>query len=282
MVKLILLATISTVTLADEVLSPAVVNISQRFPQNKKILQECLYQHPSKNKSLGCTDAYQYMIALCKASHEDDASKKYKNIAATYFNQACKLFDRSENQTARFFELDEKGCIYGYETIPDRIITLNKNKELLDEQFIYTYEKNSCKSFRTYVNLCAYVDGDLKEVFPKDYQKLPKLDFQAAQVCSPGKFGANGIYTLNLDLSFLMTNPNNKIFETLISNYRSRMPSSQGNKLLVCDQIRSSYNNLGCAQYENVKDGDPLYISQDEMQKKRLKANETAAQGTGR
>lgn len=279
MMKLIQLLIISVMSFANEPLSPVVAKLKEEFPVNKKILQECINKRSSENKSFGCVDSYKYVNEVCNVMREENFKKRYKKYPRKYFEEACALSSKSEDYVLQFFDLDEKGCIAGYETERDRLLTLNKSKNLLEDDFVYKYEKKTCKAFRAYVNLCTYVDGDLKTLLPTDYSNLPKIDYNSdiKSICSVKNPASDALYTINHDIKLYAHSPKVKPYDQLIMDYRSRMPASEPGKErknIVCVEVRNSYDNLGCSRYEKSTEGDPLYFTADEMYQKRIKENE--------
>ncbi|MBY0555385.1 hypothetical protein K2P97_12705 [bacterium] len=254
-------------------------NLKQEFPANKKIIQECINKHPSANKSFGCVDSYKYVNAVCNVMREENFKVRYKKFPRKYFQEACALSSKSEDYVLQFFDLDEKGCIKGYETERDRLLTLNKSKNLLEDDFVYKYEKKTCKAFRAYVNLCTYVDGDLKTLFPTDYSNLPKIDYNSdiKSICSVKNPDKDALYKINHDIKYYASSPNVKPYDKVIMEYRSRIPASvpgKDRKNRVCVVVRNSYDNLGCSRYEKSSEGDPIYFTAEEMRLKRIEENE--------
>lgn len=274
--QLIQLLIISSLSFANEPLAPVVNNIKQVFPENKKVLEGCINMRPSANTSLGCVDSFKYASEVCSVMREPDFKKKYSHIPRKYFYDACGLYAKSENYLADFFALDAKACVNGFETVSDRIVTLHKNKSLLEDHFVFMYEKTSCKDFRTYVNLCTYVDGHLKSTLPKNNQHLPKIDYNldVNSVCKNKKSGNDALHMLNSDIKFLATGPGEKVYEKLILDYRSRTPANQKKPLNpACEEVRTAYSNLGCERYEEFKDGEAIFFTSEEMREKRIEEN---------
>ncbi len=268
---------------AADSLPPILENVEQRFTENKQIHLACMRGDPSTKKNLGCVDSFKYLNSVCSITKEENYRSRYKRNIRRYVSEACNLYNSSDNKLSYFFELDEKSCVSGYETISDRLISLEKNKQFFDENFSYLYEKRSCKDFRTYVNLCVYVDGQLKNTLPKDYTKLPKVNLakKPDQVCRSTDVYAGGLNTVNVDMASLAIRPSSNVYDKLITNYRSRMPAGSEATSPTCDEVRNSYNNFGCSRYETIADGDPIYYTEEEFRAIRIREKQLSSSSRG-
>ncbi|MGZ3726757.1 MAG: hypothetical protein ACXWQQ_13200 [Pseudobdellovibrio sp.] len=271
-------------TYADQPLSSLMENVDQRYAEAEKTVLTCSKGEPSQNKTQGCVESFKYISGLCSVLKEDNFSKKYKKSQRKHVYEACDLYAKIENSKwAQFIELDSKSCVSGYESIPDRIASVQKNKDFFDENFFSDYEKHSCKEFRTYVNLCVYIDGDLKDTLPKDYTKLPKIDYQKGSVaCKSSDSNAGGLNAVNSDIASLSGSPESKnVYEKLILDYRARKPASQGASVGPCNEVRNGYANLGCARFETVSDEDPIYYNEDDFRKLRIQKKQAGERNGG-
>jgi hypothetical protein len=258
---------------AQEYKPALILEMPQKFEGYKKIIEGCLSGEKSTDKSFGCMDAFAYMTKICNFTREDDYKTKYKREQRKYFTRACEVLVRTDNQLTGFVFLDERACVKGYETPRDRLSNISKFKNVIDDNFLSAYEKKSCKDLRTYVNLCVYVDGNLNNVMPKDYEKLPRIDFaqKSDEICLPESPQQDGLYLISEAIRKLAVNAENDIFEHYIKESRSRLPASLGARSMECDKVRNSYLNLQCTRYDNSNDEDPFYYTQEEYRAKRMK-----------
>lgn len=261
---------------------PSIVkDTAKRLPANRRVIYECLVGRPSPDKSISCVDAYQYVNDYCAITREPwfklpSMQNRTLRLGMTNpFDEVCRLAGMVEGQADEFFDLDTKGCFPGHATAQDRLVSMRKYIKLFEEDYSAQYLKNSCHEYRSYVNLCAYVDGDLRTAMPKRFEFLPPLDFsrEAASLCRPDeRTGGTGIYRMTHDLARLAQNPQNKAYETLIAAYRrARGPASQNE---ICEQVRTGYMNVGCERYEPLQAGDPVLFSNEEFRQRRIQQND--------
>lgn len=276
MTKLILLLFAGSVCYAQKNYAPVVETLKTEFSRHKDTLDNCVNGRASTDKALGCLDAYKYIDNVCKVKLEYDFKKKYKKIRQEYFDVACAYHEKSENQLLRFFSMDSRACIKGYESIRDQILTIARNEEYFDEEFRHYSKKSSCKEMKRYVNLCSYVDGELRELLPESYQQLPELDFvTAVSTCNPPNENSDGLYSLSNDLLSLVKSPEEQVYEKLILNYRARLPAGKFSKNKTCTKVRTTYKNFSCSQFEDVREGEPIILSAEENREKRKRANDS-------
>ncbi len=256
--------------------------LDQEFAEHKKIIEPCLEGTPTANKKLGCTESLNFFVALCEKKSATSFRKIYLQRQQKYISQACEYTYQAEGRVTKLFDLDEKACVPGYATIKERIESLYKNKDLLDETAFYLYEKKSCKEYRNYVNLCIYIDGELKAYVPRDMSLLPKVNL--AQNTNQRCFSKeDGLSNLTKDVLSEGESARDNAFQKTILASRSRMPASKGATSKDCDQVRRSYIYFGCNRFEGLKDEDPIFISNEEMQKRRQESprNSNGASGSG-
>lgn len=240
----------------------------QEFAAHKNIMDQCMEGTASSDKKQGCIDNLNYFTSFCQKKDIVRFRKKFLQRQQDYFSQACEYTYKAEGQISKLFDLDEKACIPGYVTIKERLESLYKNKELLDDTAFYLYEKKSCKQYRNYVNLCVYIDGDLKAYEPRDMSLLPKVN--VAQAANPGCYSSeDGLTMLTKDVSLEGESAKDSAFHQTILASRSRMPASKGATSKDCDQVRRSYIYFGCSKFEGIKDEDPIFISIEEMKQRR-------------
>lgn len=252
------------------------------------IMRECLSTVPSPDDNLGCVDSLRLLYDHC--NQQRMAFYYYKRSTQEIFKDAeyCPLVDDSFMKLSNLFKLDEQKCIKGFETVANRIESFHKNKTMLDleEPFSYQFEKSSCKDYKRYVNLCTYVDGDLKNKPATSDQYLPNLTrfLEKKSVCVPSQTDSIGF--ANSEIDSLIYNYLNKkepdIYNSIIKDLRSKstrtISSTTGHKVNAhCEQVRTSYHVLGCKKWENVSDEDPIYMSEEQMKERRLKKVDDAA-----
>lgn len=275
--KFLVVLLLSLDSFAQVMLSPAIKDIETLYPKNKQVLLQCVNNIPSKDKSLGCVDSFKYLKGLCAVVHENDFDHRYNRLQAQMLYGACRVSALGDNRIPLFFDLDAKGCVEGFETLNERLFSYNKNKEFIDDlmedRFVYMYEKNSCKDFRTYVNFCNYVDGPNHTLLPMGQELMPKVDYSKnpSEVCKPKDSISEGLYMISHDLSTLISEKNSKAYDALILNYRSRMPA--GKTFAACEKVRTGYSNFGCAKFEKIMDGEPAWRSESEMKDIRINNN---------
>lgn len=281
MADLVFILFLGANSFAQVMLSPAIKDLETLYPKNKQVLLQCLNKYPSKDKSLGCVDSFKYMKDLCAVVHEQNFERRYNRLQEQILYGACRLSALGDNRLPVFFDLDAKGCVEGFETLNERLVSYNKNRELIEnaeeEKFLYMYEKNSCKDYQTYVNFCQYVDGDNKKLLPKDNVMLPKVDLaqKPEELCRPKAAVGEGLYTISHDLSTMMTEQKGKVYDSLILQYRARIPAGVA-AFSACEQVRAGYGNLGCAKFEEILDGEPAWRTPDEMRQLRLDRDKVA------
>lgn len=251
------------------------------------IMRECLSTLPSPDEKQGCVDSLRLLYDHC--TQQRMAYYYYKRTNQEIFKDAeyCPLVDDSFMKLSNLFKLDEQKCIKGFETVADRIESFNRNRPMieLEERFAYEYEKSSCKDYKKYVNLCAYVDGDLKNTPATRDEYLPKLTkfLEKKSVCanSVEGIGAGSAEIDNLLFNYVSKREND-VYNNAIKDLRRqnvRTISSTTGKTVngQCEQVRTSYVNLGCQKWDNVSDDEPIYMSEDQMKERRLKKVDDAA-----
>lgn len=252
------------------------------------IMRECLSTVPSPDSNLGCIDSLRLLYDHC--NQQRMAFYYYKRTNQEIFKDAeyCPLVDDSFMKLSNLFKLDEEKCIKGFETVANRIASYHRNKTMIDleEPFSYQFEKSSCKDYKRYVNLCIYVDGDLKNKPVTSDQYLPNLTrfLEKKSACTPSQTDSIGF--ANSEIDSLIYNYINKnepdIYNSIIKDLRSKstrsISSTTGHKVNThCEQVRTSYNVLGCKKWENVSDDEPVYMSEEQMRERRLKKIDDAA-----
>jgi hypothetical protein len=156
----------------------------------------------------------------------------------------------------------------------------------LEEPFSYEFEKRSCKDYKRYVNLCIYVDGDLKNKPASSDQYLPNLTrfLEKKSACNPSQTDSIGF--ANSEIDSLIFNYINKkepdIYNSIIKELQRKstrsISSTSGKSVNAhCEQVRTSYAVLGCQKWENVSDYEPVYMSQEQMRERRLKKLDDSA-----
>ena len=246
------------------------------------IMRECLSTLPSPDEKQGCIDSLRLLYDHC--TQQRMAFYYYKRSNQEIFKDAeyCPLVDDSFIKLSNLFKLDEQKCIKGYETVANRIESFHKNKSMieLEERFTYEFEKSSCKDYKRYVNLCAYVDGDLKNKPATSDEYLPKLTqfLEKKSACTPIK--DDNIGYANSEIDSLIYNYVSKkdpdIYNSTIKDLRAKstrsISSTTGNTVNShCEQVRTSYAVLGCKKWENVSEEDPIYMPEEDYNKRRLK-----------
>ena len=247
-----------------------------------RIMRECLSTLPSPDSNQGCVDSLRLLYDHC--NQQRMAFYYYKRSNQEIFKDAeyCPLVDDSFIKLSNLFKLDEQKCIKGYETVANRIESFHKNKTMIEpeERFTYEFEKSSCKDYKRYVNLCAYVDGDLKNKPATSDEYLPQLTkfYEKKAACTP--IESNNIGFANSEIDNIIYNYINKkepdIYNSLIKDLRAKnkrsISSTTGQTVNAhCEQVRTSYLVLGCKKWENVSNDDPIYLPEDEYTKRRLK-----------
>jgi hypothetical protein len=227
----------------------------QNFNANKVAMKSCATGNPSSEPTIGCVQAYRYMTDLCKKRDIIRIDRRYEKDSRPYLTEACAFYDSMADHVSELFDTDRQSCAPGFETPADGFMTVSQNADILDEASVYNLGRRSCATYQTYVNLCTYVDGNLKELMPKTYEKLPVVDFRSnprASNCKPRSNGENStIYSIDQDLAKLAKGGTTKnVYETIIADYRARKPAGQLT-LPACDDIRTSYKNLRCNLFED-------------------------------
>ncbi len=239
---------------ARVMIQPQIKSLIQNFSPNKTVMKSCLLGSPSPNQNIGCVQAYRYMADLCRKRQTVRIDRRYEKDSLSYFTTACTFYDDIADHVSELFELDRKSCAPGFETAADGFVTVGKNADLLDDSALYNYGRSSCQTFQTYVNLCTYIDGNLKTLMPKTYEKLPTVAFSsnpAVSNCKPKNNANDTIYRIDQDLSQLARGGTTaNVYEKIISDYRGRKPASQLT-VPACDEIRMSYKNLRCNLFED-------------------------------
>jgi hypothetical protein len=251
------------------------------------IMRECLSTLPSPDPNQGCVDSLRLLHDHCRQQRM--AFYYYKRTNQEIFKDAeyCPLVDDSYMKLSNLFKLDEQKCIKGFETVANRIESFHKNKAMLEpeDRFVYEYEKSNCKDYKRYVNFCVFVDGDLKNVPASRDEYLPKLTYLIDKKASCNvvndSIGSGSAEIDNLLFNY-MSKKENDVYNNAIKDLRRqniRTISSTTGKTVngQCEQVRSSYLNLGCQKWENVSDEDPIYMSEDQMKERRLKKLDDAA-----
>ncbi len=260
--------------------SPPLDKTDLRYIQNKTVLVACLDQQPSLRSDIGCVDAVEFINAICKI-RRDSPFKLVSKKQTALQNESCDLAVRAQTRWTSFFELDGKACKPGFGSLPERLVSLKKYQDSFEDDRYYMYEKNSCKEFRSYVNLCVYIDGQLGDSLPEHYDKMPPLVFgqNEKELCKPEAADVEGFSAIHNDLARLTTSPQNKIYETVILKYRARKPAGQQLKSASCEKIRTAYSNFGCEKYEKFNEGEPIYLTEKEMHDNRIKRNSESSVG---
>lgn len=275
------------VAVVAEALSPVVRDHDRRMPANRRVLLECMSGRASPDKNISCVSAYRYVQEFCDVTHEPLYSRRYRSIKklTQRFEEACDLAGFVDGKAEMFFEIDVGSCVASRANPQERLLMLEQNKELFTEGYEYLYKKNSCKEYRGYVNLCEFVDGSLKTAELQRTEFLPSLKFSRATeptgsaVCTPQNAkAAGGIYRMTQDLVELSQDPQDNIYKALITRYRAqRGPANTRNA--VCQQVRNSYGNLGCAEFEKFLDGEPIYFNADDFRQIRIEQNKELRNG---
>lgn len=245
-------------------------------------MQSCLNKNPSPNPQIGCVQAYRYMTNLCKKRDSIRIDRRFLNDSLPYFTQACTFYDEMAEHVSELLDIDRQSCAPGFETPADGMVTVSQNADILDEASVYYYGLRSCATYQTYVNLCTYIDGDLKNLMPKTYEKLPTVDFRSnpnASNCKPKSNGENStLYSIDQDLAKLARGGTNQnVYEKIITDYRSRKPAGQLT-VSACDDIRTSYRNLRCNLFEDEKN-KPRSVLEAEEDRRNAKAAERRQNG---
>lgn len=251
----VILLALASQSFARTQIQPQLQKYIENFGPNKDVMSACLKQYPSPNQNIGCVQAYRYMTDLCRKRDLIKIDRRYEKDSSPYFEAACRFYDETADHVSELFDLDRKNCAPGFETVPDSFITVRQNADLLDESAIYNYGLNTCKSYQSYVNLCTYVDGDLKTLMPKTYDKLPAVDFSSNpnpnNSCATKSQGRDTISRINQDLAKLARGGvSANVYETIIKDYRARKPAGHLT-LPVCDEVRMAYKNMLCNLYED-------------------------------
>lgn len=252
-----------------------------------RIMRECLSTLPSPDSNQGCVDSLRLLHDHCQQQRM--SYYYYRRTNQEIFKDAeyCPLVDDSFMKLSNLFKLDEQKCIKGFETVANRIESFHKNKAMLEpeERFVYEYEKSNCKDFKRYVNFCAYVDGDLKNVPATSDVYLPKLTniLQKKAACNPtGEGVGSGSVEIDNLLYTYINKKENDVYNNAIKDLRRRsvrsISSTTGKSVNGnCEEVRSSYVNLGCQKWENVSDEEPIYMSEEQFKERRLKKIDDAA-----
>lgn len=250
------------------------------------IVKLCLVKSGSPNKDLGCVDSLRQLHDYCV---ERRLTSFYEKPSVLEMNRAvkyCPSVDNSFYHLRDFFALDEKNCVKGFETIPARLRSFHRNVSLtdLEEPFNYDFEKSQCKEFKRYVNLCEYVDGDLKKKAAPNGDKLPNLTkfLSKEKTCVPESNSSadHSLHKVDHLLSDYFNKNETEVYGRAILKLRT--PSSVSNSSPNdCEQIRGSYSNLGCKKWESVSESDPIYLENAKFQERRLqKLDAGSANGT--
>ena len=251
-----------------------------KYVANKIVLEACLKSNASQSVEIGCVDAVQYMNLICK-TRRDSPFKNYKKTVNALLDEACDLTIQTESHWTLLFDLDSKACRKGFESTPDRIVSLRRHKQSFEDDAYYMYEKNSCKEFRNYVNLCVYIDGQLKNTLPVQSDKLPQVEYgkNINDICRPPVTTQQSLTNLNYDLAVSARSSENNIYKKVIEKYRARIPSGEDGKSPLCERVRSSYYNLGCEKFEVLNDGEPIYFTAEEIRRLRIERQPSTSKG---
>lgn len=266
-------------------IQPQLLKHIQNFATNESAAKACLAGNPSPEPTVGCVQAYRYMFDLCKKRPDLRIDRRYEKDSRHFLTDACAYHDGLADHIAELFDIDRDNCAPGFETPADGFKTVKQNADILDESTIYYYGVRSCSTYQTYINLCSYIDGNLKDFMPKTYDKLPVVDLAAnPQVsnCKPGSNGENAtIYNFNQDLAKHARGGTVKnIYEPVIAEYRARKPASQLT-LSACDDLRTSYKNLRCNFFEDEKN-KPRSVVEAEEDRKDARAAQRSKNASSR
>lgn len=264
-------------------IQPQLIKHIQNFAVNESAAKACLEGKPSPEPTVGCVQAYRYMFDLCKKRPDLRIDRRYDKDSRHFLTDACAYHDGLADHIAELFDIDRDNCAPGFETPADGFKTVMQSADILDEATIYYYGVRSCTTYQTYINLCTYIDGDLKNFMPKSYDKLPMLDFSSdAQVskCKPKNKGENStIASFNQDLARLARGGTTKnIYETVITDYRNRKRAGQLT-LSACDDLRTSYRNLRCNFFEDERN-KPRSVLEAEEDRRDARAAERRKNGS--
>jgi hypothetical protein len=255
-------------SLAKSPLSPFVKDIDKVFDKNREILETCTDKYLSPDKSTGCVDSFKYMYGICEVTHEHDFYNRYRRIPYAYFYRACKLSGKASTHIQHFFEQDEKSCAKGFETIRDRLESLEKSRDVLEEllngKYAYNLEKSLCKDFRKYINFCEYVDGDLKNLEPTNFAFLPSVGNTTVLTnsCHPANPQSSTILDISKEIKEAANQPTLSVYKNLVSKYKNRIPASTAGVSNDCENLRTSYRSFNCAKFEAFSDQEPIWLNE--------------------
>lgn len=273
MFKIILMLTLWLQAFAEPITpTPKQKELDELFLKNKDILVNCLDRVASKDVNHGCNDSLVYMSQLCQKRSDYDFRKVYLARQKSYVSQACEFTYKSEVKTDDFFDLDQKSCIHGYESLVGRLFSVRRQKDFFDEAVMGRFEKRLCKEFKRFINLCVYIDGNLKNVLPNEFNRLPSVNLAGNSVCPSQSKNLDmpekiGLYITEISKRGL---PREKIYEELILNLRKDQNSKPKGSEGDCSLLRTQYAGLSCESFEQVSDDDPL--SDEELEKKNKRS----------
>lgn len=271
----------------SEALSSITDDHDRRLPANRRVILECMSGRASPDKNISCVNAYKYVQEFCDVTREPLYKRRYRSLQklTMRFEEACDLSDSIDGKLEYFFEIDVKSCVTGHRTLQEQLAILQQNSDIFSEYYTDMYKRNSCREYRSYVNLCEFVDGNLKTADPYRAEFLPTLQFSRAakpqdtKACATqNKKTAAGIDRMTQDLAELSQNPQQNVYKMLVTKYRSqRKPANAPNA--VCEQVRNSYHNLGCVVFEKYLDEEPIYFNAEDFRENRIKRNKEIREG---
>ena len=252
----------------------------RQFTQHKNIFEKCSDRSVSQNnepetEEFGCLDTYEFFKKICDKRLTVNYEYRNPEISARHFSDSCEFVERSNQLMLSFIDQDAKSCRKGFENLPTRLKSISEKEHSLPEGVPFRYELLSCKQIKTYVNLCAYIDGQLRaNNNPNINELLPNTNLAQSKLitCSEDEKLLSSFYNFNQEIKKRSLNIEKPVLKDLISHYRNRTPA--GTKNSDCEGVRSVFVNLRCFRYENISEADPLYYSQEDMTKMRMESQQ--------
>ena len=261
--------------------------IYKQLDEAAATLKSCLANSPSQNPDLGCVDSLKQLHDYCTNNRLSFFYFKRKYTDVYIDAKYCKAVDASFPHLGSLFQLDEKACVKGYETVAAQLQSFHRNSTVtyIEDPFNYDFEKSRCKEIKKYVNFCAYVDGDVKNRPIDNNLKLPSLTqfMSRKSVCPPTNETTvdYGISNIESVLFKLLDNRKSDVYNTAATEIRKqgkRSIASDTNN--YCEQTRLSFLNLGCQKWDLVSDEDPIYIEADKIRDRRLNQKDSKGGGS--
>ena len=250
-------------------LTPEEIKTVGFYKHKKELFRKCLNGQSTSSAPSGCVETIDYFQKFC----EDKKSNLFRKAsqAKQNFSDSCDLVALAETKLQKLFEVDEKMCRPGFRSSSEQLISLARIKDYFLETDVYMFEKNSCKDMQKYVNLCRYIDGDMKELVPKNQGQLPDIFLQSKDsVCVMDGFDVDSLALLKRELASVAKNPSLNAHHLVVMKFRSRQFLSATTIDPSCEGLRNIYKNLSCQKFESLNEGEPIYFSTDEMRARRI------------